>query len=166
MTLMNLVDEWLLLFRRMSETEDGEIAEGAEDAWLAIEDKIPDKVDGCADFMKELEYRMNTCKAEADFYAKKAEGWKRKHEWMKARIKLAMEKLGLDELLTARHRLKIANNGGAQSVELTTDAIPPEFTKKIERIDVDNDKIRKALLAGEELPFARLKERGTHLRIS
>lgn len=167
MTLMNLTDEWLQLFRRMNEEGDehGEISESVEDVWARIEQDIANKVDGCADFIRELGFRITACKEEAEMYRRKAAAWEARQKWIKDMVLAAMQKIGVDELNTARHRLKIAKNGGSLGFEIDSSvSIPDSYMKVVTTIDAE--KIKSELNSGVELGFAKLKERGTHLRIS
>lgn len=167
MTLMNLTDEWLYLFRRMNEDgdESGEINESVADAWARIEADIATKVDGCADFIRELGFRAAACKEEAEMYRRKAAAWEARQKWIKDMVLVAMQKIGADELNTAKHRLKIAGNGGSQGIEFTGD-VSDAYQKSRVVTEPDVDAIRATLLSGVELPFAKLKERGKHLRVS
>lgn len=167
MTLMNLTDEWLYLFRRMNEEgdENGEITEGVSDAWTQIEKAIDTKVDGCADFIRELGFRAAACKEEAEMYRRKAAAWEARQKWIKDMVLGAMQKLGVDELNTAKHRLKIAGNGGMQAIEFTGDVSEAYLVSRVVT-EPNMDAIRATLASGAELEFAKLKERGKHLRVS
>jgi len=86
---------------------------------------------------------------------------------LKDRIKQHLELTGRAKVETVTGRvLAIQKNGGKQPV--IVDWLPleelPERFKKV-TITEDRDKIAEALASGEELTFARLEPRGTHLRI-
>lgn len=166
MTLIDHTEEWLRLSNAMNATEDGEVSEEAEALMQEIEKDLASKVDGCVRYMKEMDARQKLCLDMSEEYAKKAYAWESKTKWMKHRILCALHRMGTTELATAMHRLKIAANGGVQSIELTADAIPKEYIKVKETSGPDFDKIRADLQAGKQLGFAKLKERGSHLRIS
>ena len=71
------------------------------------------------------------------------------------------------KLETATGRvLAIQKNGGKQP--LVVDWLPlEELPERFQKVTIteDREKIAEALAAGEELTFARLEPRGTHLRI-
>ena len=68
---------------------------------------------------------------------------------------------------TARYKLTLASNGGKAPLivdeDYGTTAIPDELCKVTR--EPDTAAIRAALEAGEELPFARVGERGQSMRI-
>lgn len=79
-------------------------------------------------------------------------------------ILTAMDTMGVTELKSDLHSFKKARNGGKAPMIIDDPAgIPASFQKVV--IAPDTDKIREALEAGEQLPFAHLGERGTHLRV-
>lgn len=82
---------------------------------------------------------------------------------MEDSLQTAMTQMGKNEIKTDLHRFRIVNNGGVLPIVIDGD-VPDSYTKVI--LEPDMVKIRAALDAGEQLPFAHLGERGTHLRIS
>ena len=60
---------------------------------------------------------------------------------------------------------KIVKNGGAQPLELLCqpEELPKAFRKV--KIEADNTAIRDALASGKKLKFARLLERGEHIKV-
>ena len=60
---------------------------------------------------------------------------------------------------------KIVKNGGAQPLEILCqpEELPKAFRKV--KIEADNTAIRDALAAGKKLKFARLLERGEHIKV-
>lgn len=166
MTLIDHTEEWLSMMNAMNATEDGEISEEAETLMEKIESDLASKVDGCVRFMEELRLSRTVCLDMADKYQKKADAWNRKMEWMKQRVLSCLHRMGLKELKTPLHRIYVAANGGSQGVDILGDFIPQDYLKTKTTTVPDTDKIRKELESGKELSFARLKERGTHLRIA
>lgn len=166
MTLIDHTEEWLRLSNAMNSTEDGEVSEEAEALMQEIEKDLASKVDGCVGYMEELRVSRTVCLDMADKYQKKADAWNKKMEWMKHRLLCCLHRMGTTELATAMHRLKITANGGVQAIELTADAIPKEYIKVKETSGPDFEKIRADLQAGKQLGFAKLKDRGVHLRIA
>ena len=75
----------------------------------------------------------------------------------------SMDLLGVTELKGDLHKYKKVKNGGKAPL-VYDGAVPDNFQKII--IQPDTERIREALERGEQLSFAHLGERGTHLRIS
>ena len=73
-----------------------------------------------------------------------------------------MKATGKTKFATDLFSFNIAKNGGKQTLTIDGE-VPQEYTKTI--IENDTDKIRQALEAGQELPFAHLEPRGESLRI-
>ena len=92
-----------------------------------------------------------------------ADRYKKRRETMMARIKAAMEEMGVTEIEGEYNKAKIVNNGGVLPLKVDGD-VPESFTKIT--IEPDNDLIRKALDEGQQLDFAHFEERGTHLKIN
>lgn len=81
---------------------------------------------------------------------------------LKQHLYESMKATGKTKFKTDLFSFGIQKNGGLQPMEIFPDvAIPDEYCRK----EPDNTKIRDALKAGKELPFAVLKERGDHLVI-
>ncbi len=105
-------------------------------------------------------------KAEADRLAKLAESDIKAVEFLKSRLKTHLEATEQQRLRTKRFNIALCANGG--KAPLRFDNTPPEqMPERFKRVIVEPDKeaIRTALEAGEELIFAYLGERESHLRI-
>ena len=74
----------------------------------------------------------------------------------------AMKSTGKTKFVTNLFSFNIQKNGGKQALTIDGD-VPNEYTKTV--IENNTDKIRQALEAGKELPFAHLEPRGESLRI-
>lgn len=65
--------------------------------------------------------------------------------------------------------MTVANNGGRAPLvvdAVAPDEVDPDYTKTVPaRLELDRDYIRKVLDDGTPLPFARLGERGRHLKV-
>jgi hypothetical protein len=106
--------------------------------------------------------------AARDQLDKKISTRQRTADWLKLRIKNYLDGTGQKKVLTnSGFAVTVVGNGGKKPMKLDDAAVPPEFCKVIpEQIVPDKDAIRKALEAGQSLPFAELQERGTRLSIS
>jgi hypothetical protein len=62
---------------------------------------------------------------------------------------------------TASFKFSLRKSGGVKPMEFVEADVTDEFKTLV----VDKSKIRKALEAGQELPFAKLNERGETLSI-
>ena len=88
----------------------------------------------------------------------------RNRDRMSDGILTAMDTMGVTELKSDLHSFRKARNGGKAPLIIDDPAgIPTSYQKVV--IAPDTDKIREALEAGEQLPFAHLGERGVHLRV-
>ena len=145
-------------------------AEGAVTAWLTeMEEDQAHKLDSYVDLIRLNEGEALAARAEAEAYATAARTRENKVKWLKEQMKLHLERTRqVKGVKTATGRtVSVQKNGGALPLEIDTVPIEQLLAADMTKTTVtaDSDKIRKALLAGAELPFARLKPAGTHLRI-
>jgi hypothetical protein len=105
--------------------------------------------------------------ARADLLAKKYSDLKKTREnaikRMKDRLLIAMDALGKTEIPAGDFTIKVKKNGGKQTMTVNDELVPDSWRRVV--LEVDKEKIRKALEAGEELSFAKLEERGRHIEI-
>lgn len=92
---------------------------------------------------------------------------------MEAKLKAAllsiMENAHLQKVKGSLVTVSVAKNGGAQPIELTVDPkdLPPEFRKEKVEYALNREEVDKRLSVGLDLPDCiKLKERGSHIRIS
>jgi hypothetical protein len=114
--------------------------------------------------MSEIEGRANIVAKEIDRLKAIEDRLVATHKRMKDALQNTMIEIGKPEIKTDLHRFKLVNNGGLQPLKIIS-VVPNEYTKKEVIIKPDNDKIRQAIKDGQELDFARLEERGKHLKI-
>ena len=81
---------------------------------------------------------------------------------MKQNLFNTMKQTGKTKFATNLFNFSIVGNGGKQTLTIDGE-VPEEYTKT--KIENDTEKIRTALEAGQELPFAHLEPRGESLRI-
>lgn len=161
-SLMQQLDDFdrlmsLLSDEDVSDQDDRVIAE-----LEAIEANIKNKIDGYCDVIRKFKAWSTEAGHEAARYRKREDMWKRKHEMLKERLKQAMERLGEKKIVTPKNTVSICANGGMRSVKIIGD-VPQEYLEVLTR--PDTNLIRMALEHGDELPFAKLEERGTHIRL-
>ena len=168
-TLLDISDDMLALADLLEEV-GGEITEEkAEEAislWFRELGKERDKkLDGYAALITELERREDVRKLEAKRLTARAKVDGNAAQRLRGRLYEFFKAQGISQLVTDRFNLGIVNNGGVCPLEylLPAEKVPSEFQKVT--IGYDNDAIRKALDAGEDLGFARYGERGDRLSI-
>lgn len=85
---------------------------------------------------------------------------------LEARLKNYLETSGSMKIKTKRFNPRICKNGGKTPIKLNVpvEDLPPKYKVRKELINADFETLREVLEAGEELSFASLGERGTHLR--
>ena len=130
------------------------------DTLESIEGEIEDKADGYAKIIKELLGDAEKIKAEKLRLEARQKAFENRAKLLKDNLQNTMTQLGKTKFKTELFSFGIQKNGGKQA--LTIDGDVPEEYKKLE---TDTEKIRTALEAGQELPFAHLEPRGESLRI-
>lgn len=117
-----------------------------------------------------MEARARARATEAERLRRLAESDEKAVARLKNRLQWFFERHGLGKIETARFRLGLQNNGGKLPLLITEDAKPEEAEERFHkviptRVEFDKDAVRQALEAGEELPFAKLGERGKRIVI-
>lgn len=155
-------------FDRAEENGDDEVVRTAFEAYFAqLLDNRDIKLDRYAALIQFNQTLADAAKAEAKRCADLARIRENRVAAMKARLKMYFEANGITKIETAKHAFTIAGNGGKLPLVIDENTKPeaaPECFQKV-TVDFDQDAIRAALESGEELDFARLGERGTHLRV-
>lgn len=148
-------------------------AEAAIDQWFAELGAERDrKLDAYAGLIRDCETLAEAARAESVRLAALSAQRRSKAERLKARLKYFLEQHQITKLNTERFSFNVQRNGGNPPVEFTqliTDVraqLPERFIRVIpEQYEMDRSAILDALRSGEALDFARLGEKGTHLRI-
>lgn len=144
-------------------SDDPEDIQAFLDTLEGLDFEVGLKADNYAAVIKRLSGQYEVVKAEARRLSELQRAIDANIDRMKQALKDSMIAMGKDEIRTDLHQFKICKNGGKQPIEIDQEEVPDNFKKVI--LETDSEQIRKALEAGEELPFARFKERGTYLRI-
>jgi hypothetical protein len=170
-TLLQISDEMRTLDALVAEIaqEGGDISQ-VEDTitqWFSeIGDQRDKKVDNYCALCRELELRAKARDEEVQRLQKRVETDLNAAGFLKARLKMFFEEQGIKKIETERFTVSIAKNGGQQPIEYTEEPAKwPEFQKVVVTTKFDAEKVRERLEAGDFLPFAHLKERGTRLSI-
>lgn len=161
MTLLDLTGEYKELLEMMQDPDvDPELIDGSLEAVVG---EISVKCDSYVAVMTNLESRSDLYKAEAKRLQAAAGVIDNNISRMKERLKYALESMGKTEIAGTYNKVKIVKNGGLAPLKITGQ-VPDCFTKIT--VEADNKRIREALADGQELDFAHLEERGTHLKIN
>lgn len=168
-TLFSISDEISQLNTLLDELE----ADDAESEKLLTEfleqvgEERDHKLDNYSALIAELEARAAVRKEEAKRLAQLAAKDEKRAEMLKERLKWFFSVNNIKKLETNRYQLSLVKNGGKPPVILDESISPTELPKQFQKLNVEADKtaIREALLAGEELDFAHLGDRGTSIRI-
>lgn len=150
----------------LQRVEDGEFtAEEVADTIEALNGTIEQNCDDIATIMMSQEVEMQYIKAEIDRLHGRLDDVITKYERLRDGLQSYLKVKGIKKVHTTNHDFSICKNGGKQSVEITADVydIPSEYC--IFEPKPNTHLIRLALENGQELEFARFKERGEHLKI-
>ena len=159
MTLYDLKGEFQALYE-LATSEDDEQA--FLDTLESLRGDLEVKAAGYVHIIKQLEMESNECDKAIEAFKQKKTVRTNSIKRMKDALIDALDVAGLNGLQAGEYSMKIAKNGGLQPLKIDGD-IPDSFMKVV--YEPDNNKIREALLNGEELDFAHLEDRGRHLNI-
>lgn len=164
-TLMQITGEYQELLDILSITDpDDEELKVIEDTLEAVKGEIEVKADNYVFVIKNLEAQAAAKKELGKMLINAAKQLEDHAAKLKDRIKYCMEVMGEKEIEGTYFKYKIQRNGGKQELVYRQGVNVPQNYQRIV-YENDTEKVRKALEAGETLPFAYLEERGTHLRI-
>jgi Siphovirus Gp157 len=162
-------------------------AEGDSEALVAIDAQIaaykiaePRKADSYIAVMFRASAKIDACDAELDRIKAIRKREQDLLDRMKANALAAMQNHGVKEIRGSLHSMRVQNNGGLLPLEISawpkdssgrfapqpydgTGALPASFMKLL--AVPNTEAIREALKRGEEVPGAKLLERGSHLRV-
>lgn len=166
-TLFEIGAEFNAIDTIFSEEEAMEFADDAFNDWLdqlAEEEAV--KLDNYCAYIHQLEMEATAAKAEAEQWQAKARSRLNRIDWLKGRMKQHMEQRGVTDLETATgRRIAIQANGGKLPLVLSDGLCAEELPAWFCTTVIDPAAIRAALEKGDKLDFARLGERGSHLRV-
>ena len=157
-TLYDIQGEFLVLYQLATEDED---EQAFLDTLESLKGDLANKAAGYVQVMKQIEMEEDECDKVIEAFKAKKQKRVNSRKRMSEALMSAMDVAGMEELEAGDYNLKIVKNGGLKPLEITGE-VPDNFTKV--EIVPDNSKIREAL-EFTELPFAKLGERGRHLRI-
>ncbi len=160
MTLYELKSEYMELLTMLEDPDvDPEVV---ADTLESVEGELTDKCEAYTVIIRELEGELYKQQAERDLRIKNCNSLTSNIKRMKEAVMDTIRLTGERKMKTEHFNLGLARNGGKQPMDVDEN-VPKEYIRMVEQ--PDNDKIRRALEAGEVLDFARLRARGEHLTI-
>lgn len=151
----------------LESTPDQEAGGILAEALNSQEGLLEDKLEACARIIRNSEARDKALSDEEKRLKDERRIEENKQARLKDGIKYCLTLLGRDKATAAHFKFSVCKNGGKAPLIVDIEDpcdLPKEFQKVT--VDMDRDRIREALSEGVELPFARIGEPGTHLRIS
>ena len=124
-----------------------------------------EKLDDTHAYLKRLEMERDSCATQAAEWKARRDARQAHIDAVRGGVKAHMERTGERKLASAKGVVfaLVANGGVAPLLVPDGDRVPAEFLKVVTMID--GDKVRAAIAAGEDLDFASLGERCSHLRV-
>lgn len=126
-----------------------------------------EKIDNTLALIRIIEGRVNNISAEIERLTSLKKSESSIIEKLKTGVLNALAARNVGSLKTPRFNVSVAKNGGKAPIAISEDVDPDELPDRFVRVkrSVDTEACRKALEAGESLPFAQLGDRGVHLRV-
>lgn len=137
------------------------------DRLLCLDMQTADKFDRYGHVITDMLLKASGYKERAKALASAAAVLENSAERMKACLKEFMERHEMDRVDGEWYRFRVQGNGGPKPLEIddvAAESLPLVYQSRT--ITPDKEAIRRDLEKGDYLPFARLGERGSQLRIS
>jgi len=168
MRLLDITDDMQALDDLLAEVDgdvsDPRVAETIE-AWIVeLDSNLETKLDNYAALIQTMRARADIRRAEAERLARRVQIDERAADWLSSVLMSVLNARGRRQVETSRYVVAVVGNGGKAPLVVDAD-VPAEFLKTVTKIEPDRERIRLAIEAGQQLPFARLAERGKRLSI-
>ena len=149
----------------VTQNEGLEDEQAYRDTLEGLQGELDDKVSQWARCIKNLEGERDAIKAEGDRLTKRAKSIDNEVKHMKETLLMYLKAAGVSKAGDAVIKASIVKNGGQAPLEI--DLIPVDLPEDFQKITIDADKeaIRAALEGGQQLEWARIGERGEHIKI-
>lgn len=130
--------------------------------------QLGEKLERYARLVKNAEAYAEMLKQEAARLTDRAKAQTNRAKRLKDAVHWALTTLGIGKHQAGPHEWRIQANGGKAPLAIDEAVTPETVEPRFQRVEVafEIDAIRSALEAGEDVPWARLAERGTHVRLS
>jgi oligoendopeptidase F len=158
--LFNLVGQIKEVYEMMTDPDIDE--QVVNDTLEGLMGELSVHAAGIVQLRDRLDMEMEACKKQKDEWAVAEKIRKNRKAQLDELVKITMTQLGVDEIEAGDVLLTLKNAGG--KLPLIVDGTVPEKYTKI-TIENDNELIRKALDAGEELDFAHYGPRSKTIRV-
>lgn len=159
MTLYDIQGDYLRLYELAATMED---VEAFSDTLEGLNGDLEVKSKGCIEVIKQLDMEAKECDEVIERFKAKKQARENAIKRLKTAIYDTMNIAGITEIKAGDYTIKVVKNGGKEP--LVIDGEVPEAFYKM-KYEVDESLIRKAIENGEEIGFAHLEPRGTHLQI-
>ncbi len=157
-------DALMVLAEHAGDMDQPEVIEALE-VLDQVTEQIELKAEAYCRLINEMQSRGEARKHEAQRMRALSETDINAANALKARMLWFLESSGKKKLEAGNFRVSVARNGGPQPIEVDEDSVPGEYLVKTVVESIDTKKIRELLSSGEQLEFASIVERGTHVRI-
>jgi hypothetical protein len=137
----------------------GELSPELEEELDVNQQLLAKKTDGYNFIIEEMEAQASIWRRRKDACAKQQRKFESEIERLRKRIKDALNTMGKKEIQGDYYRFQIRKCRPKLMIE-DEDLLPAEFKMIVQTQAVDTDKLLSALLAGFEVPGARLQEDG------
>ncbi len=172
-TLIEIGEEWSRFTAALDDLPGGEIPPDLQaelDAWFAaITEADGEKLEAYCRVIRNLESNAAVAKAEAEQYAAFAKSQEGRVASLKSMMKLHLEATGRKKVFTSTGRsITVCANGGKLPLIVDPGTDPKELPEQFQKVTIaaNNDAIRAAIEGGQDVPFAKLGERESHLKIA
>lgn len=146
--------------------DGGEIDNELDQFFQSIQEDEANKLDAYVGLIRTLEAEILAARTEAERFVEKAKTRENKAKSLKERLKEHLARTGRQRVTSTSGRtIRIQANPSSPLVVKTED-VPQEYKVEKTVVEIDLERIRKELTAGQSLGFASYGERGSHLRIS
>lgn len=134
--------------------ETGEVIAGSFDELEALSEARDKKLENIGLYIKNLSYEVESINTEAAALKARADVKKRKIERLKEYVTNSLLNASQTKFEAPRVAFSLRRSEAVNV--LSTDALPPEFTKVKTEVSPDKVALKKAIKAGQEVPGAEL----------
>lgn len=160
-TLFELVDEYKNLYELCTEDGDPGVLADTLEAWMP---ELADKAASYVDVIQRLDMETKKCKEIVADFSAKAKARENSLNVLKETLVRAMSEMDMATLPAGVFTIKLQKNGGKEPLVIDDERSVPDSMLKV-IYEIDKEKIREYLNAGNEVPWAHLEPRGQHVVI-